>query len=200
MAQTQPAPNAAALRALMIASMPPGLAEHTDRVVLLAGTLARRHGLDERRTLLAAQAHDFLRAQPEAVLLADADARGLLVDPVERAVPVLLHGPLAALTLRERGWVTDPLVLDAVRFHTTGHPEYRLEAWAMFVADKVEPHKLTRWPALHAVLELAEHSLEAAALVYLELARAKAEREGWASYPLAESSRRALHLRASSGQ
>ncbi len=183
----------------MVASIPPGLAEHIDRVVAVARGLAQRHGLDERRTLLAAQAHDLLRAHSDAALLADADARRLIVDAVEREVPVLLHGPLAALALAERGWVTDPLVLDAVRHHTTGHPQYSREAWAMFIADKVEPHKLARWPALQAVVELAEQSLEAAALTYLDLARAQATREGWAVHPLAEASRRALHTRAASG-
>jgi predicted HD superfamily hydrolase involved in NAD metabolism len=192
----QPAPDAAALRVLMVPALPVGLAEHIDRVVVAAGALARRHGLDERRTLLAAQAHDLLRAQPDAALLADAEARNLDIDAVERAVPVLLHGPLAALALPERGWVTDPMVLDAVRYHTTGHPDYGPEAWAMFVADKVEPNKLARWPALQAVIELAEYSLEASALVYLELARAQAAREGWAIHPLAEATRQALHRRA----
>lgn len=196
MVPTLPAPNAVALRALMVASLPTGLAEHIDRVVAVALGLVRRHHLDERRTLLAAQAHDLLRAVPDAALLADADARRLVVDAVEREVPVLLHGPLAALALAERGWVTDPAILDAVRYHTTGHPQYTREAWAMFVADKVEPHKLARWPALQAVVELADHSLEAAALAYLELARAQATREGWAVHPLAEASRRALHARA----
>jgi predicted HD superfamily hydrolase involved in NAD metabolism len=194
-----PATDAARLRVLMVSTLPHGMTEHIDRVVVLAGALARRHGLDERRTLLAAQAHDLLRAVPEPALLADAEARGLDLEDVEREHPVLLHGPLAALALAERGWVTDALVLDAVRYHTTGHPEYSREAWAMFIADKVEPHKLERWPALQAVVELADDSLEAAALAYLELRRTQGSREGQAEHPLAQATRKALHRRAALG-
>ena len=191
-----PAADAASLRMLMISSLPHSMAEHIDRVVVLAGELARKHGLDERRTLLAAQAHDLLRAVPEPALLADAEARGLELEDVEREHPVLLHGPLGALALAERGGVADAAILDAVRHHTTGHPDYTREAWAMFIADKVEPHKLERWPALHAIIELAQDSLEAAALAYLELRRVQSAHEGEAEPSLATATRKSLHRRA----
>ncbi|MBM4414720.1 MAG: HD domain-containing protein [Chloroflexi bacterium] len=190
-----PFADAAALRAAMLPELPPGLAAHIDRVVALAGPLAQRHGLDVARTLLAAQAHDLLRALPGAALLARAEAAGLPIDPVERAEPMLLHGPLGAHELVAREWVTDAVVLEAVRWHTTGHPDYAPEAWAVFVADKVDPHKVERWPALAAVAEFAESSLELAALAYLELNAARGRREGWPAYPLAEATRRALRQR-----
>ncbi len=193
--EAAPFAEAAALRAAMRPELPPGLVEHIDRVVALAGPLATRHGLDVTRTLLAAQAHDLLRAVPPVELLRRAEAAGLPIDPIERAEPVLLHGPLGAHELASRGWMTDPLVLDAVRWHTTGHPAYLPEAWAVFVADKVDPHKVDRWPALAAVAELAETSLELAALAYLELNAARARREGWLPHPLAEATRLALRRR-----
>jgi predicted HD superfamily hydrolase involved in NAD metabolism len=183
------------LAVAMRPELPPGLAAHIDRVVSLAGPLATRYGLDVERTVLAAQAHDLLRAVPPAELLRRAEAAGLPIDPVERAEPVLLHGPLGAHELAARGWVSDPLVLEAVRWHTTGHPDYPPEAWAVFVADKVDPHKVARWPALAAVAELAERSLELAALAYIELSAARAAREGWTPHPLAEATRLALRLR-----
>ncbi|MSQ42558.1 MAG: HD domain-containing protein [Dehalococcoidia bacterium] len=190
-----PFAEAASLRAAMRSELPAGLADHIDRVVALAESLARRHGLDLARTLLAAQAHDLLRAVPTAELLRRAAAASLDIDAVERAAPVLLHGPLGAHELAARGWLADPLVLDAVRWHTTGHPAYSPEAWAVFVADKVDPHKIDRWPALAAVAELALGSLELAALAYLELNAARARREGWAPHPLAERTRLALRQR-----
>ncbi|MDA1062044.1 MAG: hypothetical protein O2895_03935, partial [Chloroflexi bacterium] len=142
--------------------------------------------------LRAAQTHDLLRALPEAELLARAEARGLEVLPIERAHPVLLHGPLGALELAERFRLRDPIVLDAVRYHTTGHPSFGPEAWAMFVADKAEPKKVEAWPALQQVLDLASNSLEAAALAYLDLSAERARIEGWTLHPLAEQTRAAL--------
>jgi HD superfamily phosphohydrolase YqeK len=139
-----------------------------------------------------AQAHDIARAWGDAQWLAEVDQRGLDVLAVERATPVLLHGPLGALLLEERGWVTDRGVLDAVRFHTTGHPDYTPEAWAMFVADKVEPNKLARRPALQRVVDATDRSLQAGALAYLELELEDRRAEGVEPHPLAEETRRSL--------
>ncbi len=190
------APDRHELRDRMAREVPPGMMAHIDRVVAGAEPLARRHGAAVERTLLAAQGHDLLRALPEAELLARAEARGMDVLPVERAQPLLLHGPLGALELAERFEVHDELVLAAIRWHTMGHPDFGPEAWALFVADKVEPQKLTAWPALQRVIDLAERSLEAAALAYLELQAERAEDERFEPHPLAIETRRVLAARA----
>jgi predicted HD superfamily hydrolase involved in NAD metabolism len=184
-----------ALRVLMAPELPPGLLEHIDRVVTTVAPLARRHGIDERRALLAAQGHDLLRAVAPETLLRQAEARGVTISEAERAAPILLHGPLGASELKERGWMDDPELLAAVEWHTTGHPDFGPLAWAVFVADKVEPEKMMHWPALQAVAELAEESLENAALLYLALNRRKATREGWPVHPMAEATRKTLRDR-----
>ncbi len=184
-----------ALRARMAREVPAGMLAHIDRVVAAAEPLARRHGADVARTLRAAQGHDLLRALPGEELLARAEARGIKLLPLEREQPVLLHGPLGALELRERFELDDELVLEAIRWHTTGHPDFGAEAWAMFVADKVEPAKLARRPELQLVIEAAERSLEAAALAYLELQAEQAAREGFALHPQAIETREALSRR-----
>lgn len=184
------------LRRLIAPGLPEGLLAHIDRVVAIADRLVSRHALDRRRTLLAAQGHDVLRAIDGASLLTLAGERGLAVDPVERAVPVLLHGPLGAIDLQERFGVSDQAVLDAVRWHSTGHPDYGPEAWAVFVADKVDPQKVEQWPQLAAVAELARESLEAAALAYLDLGLERAAERGWQIHPLALRARNALLDRA----
>ncbi len=186
------------LRVLMAPELPPGLLEHIDRVVATLEPLARRHGIDVRRALLTAQAHDLLRAVGPESLLAEAEKRGLTILPEERQAPILLHGPLGALELQDRGWMDDPELLAAAKWHTTGHPDFGQLAWAVFVADKVEPEKMLHWPALQAVAELAEESVENAALLYLALNRRKATREGWTVHPLAEAARRALRQRVAS--
>ena len=183
------------LRERMLPELPPSMAAHIDRVVLLADELATRHGLDVAQARLAAQGHDLLRHLPPDELLARAEQRGLPIDPVERDVPVILHGPLGALELEERFGVDDQTVLHAIRWHTTGHPDYTPEAWAMFVADKVEPSKVARTPALQPVLDLAHESLEAAALHYLNFRIAQATRKDQQIHPMANQTRNVL-LRA----
>ena len=183
----------------MAPELPAGLLAHIDRVVALTGELARRHGADEPRALLTAQGHDLLRALDPSELLARAEARGMEVIDIERTAPVLLHGPLGALELRERFELDDERVLHAIRWHSSGHPDYDAEAWAFFVADKVEPEKLRAWPQLQRPLDLArspdERSLERAALAYLDLSFQRGAREGWTPHPMALRARDALRER-----
>lgn len=179
----------------MAAEVPAGMLAHIDRVVRGAERMARRHDLDASRTRLMAQAHDLLRAVPPAELLRRWEQRGLPLAALERAAPVLLHGPLGALELSERFGLSDPEILDAVRWHTTGHPDYSPEAWAFFIADKVEPEKVRHWSALRRVRRAAAQSLEEAALLYLDLRLAQAARKGWTVHPMANETRNALILR-----
>lgn len=180
------------LRERMAPELPAGLLAHIDRVVALAGELAARHEANVALAQLMAQAHDLVRAVPPAELLRRAEARALPIDDVERLEPVLLHGALGALELRERLGVEDERVLHAVWWHTPAHPDYGPEAWSMFVADKVEAEKVARWPSLVRVRQLADVSLEAAALAYLELVIARGLNEATPIYAPAIVTRNAL--------
>ena len=184
------------LKRRMDAELPAGLNAHIARVVELSESLARRFDLDIALARLMAQAHDLVRALPEAELLTRAEVRvrsgELTISDLDRAQPVLLHGPVGALELRDRLGVDDPRVFDAVWWHTTGHPEYNDEAWAMFVADKVEPHKVERSPVLAEVAALAEQDLREAAAHYIDLQTARANAEGWTIQPQSALTRAAL--------
>lgn len=193
----RPEPDHFALRGRMAPEVPTEMMAHIARVVGLTELFARRHGADLAAALRAAQGHDLLRALSKREWLRRADERGLPMLPLERERPVLLHGPLAAIELEERFNVQDPRVLDAIRYHTTGHPDYGLEAWAMFVADKVEEKKLAAWPALQQVLDLAGDSLEAAALAYLTLTEQRDRAMGREIHPLATETREHLARRVS---
>ena len=123
----------------------------------------------------------------------------MAIDPVDRGSPVVLHGPIGALELAERFDVTDEDVRFAIWWHTPGHPDYTPEAWAMFIADKIDPHKIERWPALAEVRDLAVTSLEAAALRYLDLRLVEAAERRWAVHPMSTLARNALLRRTRGG-
>jgi len=177
---------------------PPKLMAHMDRVVEVADELARRWDLDVALARYMAQAHDVVRHLDDDEWLARAEAYGIAVSDIERDAPVLLHGPVGAEELRRNFGVTDARVLDAVWWHTPGHPDYPPEAWAMFIADKVEPRKAKRWKALKKVHRIAlEEGLEAAALRYVELRIKEGLREGYLIQPSMLTTRNALLERVS---
>jgi len=184
------------LRARLAEVCPPKLMAHMDRVVLVADEIATRWGMDVDLARYMAQAHDVVRHLTDEEWLARAEAYGLPISDFERDAPILLHGPVGSEELRRHFGVTDPRVLHAVWWHTPGHPDYPPEAWAMFIADKVEPRKAKRWKALTKVhRDALEQGVEAAALRYVELRIKQGLREGYLIQPAMLTTRNAMLAR-----
>lgn len=150
-----------------VEKLPDGLREHVLRARDIALELARRHALDAPRVELAITAHDLFRAAPGKALLPEARSMGIPVTPVDEAAPVLLHGPVAAQTLRREG-LDDREVYEAVYWHSTGHPGLGPLGMAVFLADKLDPGKAYRYSYLAELKALALESLERATLDFLE--------------------------------
>lgn len=93
---------------------------------------AALHLTDAERTLWhdAGRYHDALRDAPLAELR--------LAVPDPDLPDSVLHGPAAARRLAEEGEVRDEL-LDAIRWHTLGNPEWGRAGQALFMADYLEP-------------------------------------------------------------
>ena len=131
--------------------------------------MATAHGADKEAVELAALGHDLARAYSAEVLLKQAQEWHLDVHPVEEQVPILLHGPVAAEMLRRQCGVADVRVLEAVRWHSTAVPGMGPVGLVVFLADKLEPHKLRRSTKLPEIAEVAKVNLERAVVDYLTM-------------------------------
>ncbi len=110
--------------------------EHMARVAGLMEQWARQLGFDApevTRWRAGAFLHDVLRDAPVKELEAQAPPEFRRLDGR------ILHGPVAARRLREVEGVTDQPLLDAVAFHTLGHPEFGELGRALFAADFLDP-------------------------------------------------------------
>ncbi|HTJ25453.1 MAG TPA: bis(5'-nucleosyl)-tetraphosphatase (symmetrical) YqeK [Candidatus Limnocylindria bacterium] len=133
---------------------------HTLRVARMAGRLAVAHGLDAQRARLAGLLHDLARLWPAERLLEESAARGMRLDPFERANPIVLHARLGAELARERFGVDDESVLSAIRKHTVaGATMSPLDA-VVYLADGLEPGR--RFPERAELAALALRDLEGA--------------------------------------
>ncbi len=154
--------------------------KHSVRVARCAELLAQRHGLDSRKARLAGMLHDLARLYSPARLIAECEARGLRIDPIEREHPVLLHARLGAAIARESFGVEDAEVLSAIEKHTTGAPEMSPLDCAVYLADSLEPGRT--FPERGELWELALRDLTAAMRETLRLtARRRARTEAPAS-------------------
>ena len=162
---------------------PSRLVHHVERVVLEAVDLAKRWGADPERATLAGWGHDLFRALSGEEQLKLAREAGLLVTANDEAEPVVLHGPNAAIVLRERFAVTDDDALAAVRDHTLGRPEMPLLAKIILIADKVEPRKRARTPVMREIRRLARRDLDLALLCWADWKWVEERAHGWESHP-----------------
>ncbi|MYA49404.1 MAG: HD domain-containing protein [Chloroflexi bacterium] len=149
-------------------ALPDGLRAHVERVRGIARELATAHALDPATADLTAAAHDIARHIPGRMLIEEAERLGILVNAVERAAPILLHGPVGAAWLQEDGAVDDPEVLEGVHWHTTAHPDLAPVGQVVFVADKLDPMKQKAYPFQPEVRAAADRNLHEGVLAFLD--------------------------------
>ena len=89
----------------------------------------------------AALLHDLCKGMADAELLAAANEHGIVLNDTQRLKPGLLHGPVAAEECRRALGIEDQAVCDAIRWHTTGRPEWGKVGLALYVADFAEPSR-----------------------------------------------------------
>ena len=147
--------------------LPKGLRAHIYRVMDIARELAQRHGIDPERASLGMLAHDVARAMGNKELTHRATELGLPVGVVESQVPVLLHGPVGAEILRREDGLADDVLYLAVYWHSTGHPSLDSLGRLVFLADKLDPQKISYYPYIPLLRELALEDLDRALLEFL---------------------------------
>jgi predicted HD superfamily hydrolase involved in NAD metabolism len=178
-------PIAVQIAALQIEfeSRPEGLLRHVQRVLIEALDLAGRYDLDPARVELATWGHDLFRSFPAEDQLRLATEAGVPIEDADRADPVLLHGPIAAVTLRERFGVDDDEVVGAVRDHTLGAAEMPIIAKVILLADKFEKRKRERTPIMKDIRRLAWRDLDLALLCWADWKWLEEREHGWTSHP-----------------
>lgn len=144
-----------------------GIAYHVELVAANAQKLAARTGADERSAVTAAWLHDISRVIPGPAMVEPALYLGVDLVPEERQFPELIHGKLSAVFAEQRFGVHDPLVLDAIRCHTTLRPNPTLLDKLLFIADKLSwaPHEAPYHADLQAALD---RSLDQAVWCFLD--------------------------------
>jgi len=150
-----------------------------------ARALAALFGVASEDAALAGLLHDCAKSLPGEACLSMAEAAGLEVFEAERQSPKVLHQRLGAhLAAREFG-VEAPHILDAIRFHTTGHPDMGPLARCVLVADYTSPDR--DFPGVQRLRQALQGSDPRPAFVrVLAFKRDYVKRKGLPEHPWAE--------------
>lgn len=170
---------------------PEGLIAHVNRVLVEALDLGQRWDLDPARVELATWGHDLFRSYPPAEQLRLAAECGLPLGPAERSDPVLLHGPIAAVVLRDRFGVTDDEAIAGVRDHTLGHAVMPMIAKVILLADKFEARKRKRTPVMKLIRQVARRDLDLALLCWADWKWIEERTHEWVTHPTSWEARAA---------
>ena len=133
--------------------------EHTIGVMYTAASLAMRYGVMMHQAILAGLLHDCAKAIPNDEKLRLCEENDILISSVERENPFFLHAKLGALLAKTEYDVTDPLILHAIKVHTTGEPDMNILDKIIYIADYIEPNR-NKAANLDRVRELAFHDLD----------------------------------------
>ena len=124
--------------------------------------LAKRYGADAEKAAVAGILHDIMKDMPRQEQLGRMAEYGIPLTRVERGAPKLWHAMLGAEYIRRELRVSDPEILDAVRYHTTGRENMTKLDMVLFVADFVSADR--DYPGVDKMRAAAQSGLEEAAV------------------------------------
>jgi predicted HD superfamily hydrolase involved in NAD metabolism len=127
---------------------------HIEGVAETARELALRSNCDVFLAELGGLLHDCCKEVKDKELIVRAKEFGLKLHPIEELNGHLLHGPVAAETVKAELGLTNKEVLDAIAEHTLGAVDMTTLSKVVFLADAIEPGRSRDyvkpiWQALH---------------------------------------------------
>ena len=127
--------------------------EHVVGVAEVGDELAQKAGVDRFLVGLACWLHDSCKEIKDKELVEMARQAGLNLNQIEEENGHLLHGPVAAFTIRQELGISNTEVLAAISEHTLGNAPMSDISKVVFLADCLEKSRPTSftgpiWEAL----------------------------------------------------
>lgn len=108
---------------------------HSLAVADMAYQLAELHGADAEKAYLAGLIHDVMREYPADRVADYMNKHSILLTKHECNAPNLWHAIMGATAIQVEFGITDPDIVNAVRYHTTARAGMSLLEKIIYVAD-----------------------------------------------------------------
>jgi predicted HD superfamily hydrolase involved in NAD metabolism len=132
---------------------------HTLGVAFTATSLAERYGADMHKAETAGLLHDCAKYLDVSDMEKLCNEGGIPITKYEKGNGALLHSKAGTVLARTKYGVTDPEILKAIQYHTTGEPSMTLLEKIIFIADYMEPGRNSA-PNLDRVRTLAFENID----------------------------------------
>ena len=137
---------------------------HTMGVVEEAERLATHYTVDIEKARWAALLHDCAKEYSADKKRALCKLWGIQLDEVLEANIDIAHSMLGAESARRDFYINDPAILQAIRYHTTGHKGMTMLDKIIMLADYIEPYR-EDWGPLKEMRSLAFVNINQALII-----------------------------------
>lgn len=131
--------------------------KHTLGVMESSIQLAKQYGADPERAETAAILHDVAKYWPVERMKEIIEQNHLNLNLLKHDKQ-LWHSEVGAFVAEQDYGITDPDILNAIRFHTSGREDMSLLEKIVCLADYIEPGR--DFPGVDKIRKLAKESLE----------------------------------------
>ncbi|WP_101875387.1 bis(5'-nucleosyl)-tetraphosphatase (symmetrical) YqeK [Lachnoclostridium edouardi] len=115
--------------------------EHSLSVSFTAMALAMRYGYDLDKAEMAGLLHDCAKRFGDSEIIQKCRKHKLNLEDDELKAPAVLHAKYGAWLAEHRYGITDPEILSAIRWHTTGKANMNVLDKIIYIADYIEPRR-----------------------------------------------------------
>ncbi|MEW6102514.1 MAG: bis(5'-nucleosyl)-tetraphosphatase (symmetrical) YqeK [bacterium] len=111
---------------------------HIQEVKRIANDISHHYNIDKKKLELASLLHDIAKDIPRDEMKSLIEKYRIVFDRIEEKEPGLWHGVIGAFMVNEKFSITDPEVLTAIKFHSTGMANMPLLLKVLYIADYLE--------------------------------------------------------------
>lgn len=140
--------------------------QHTLGVMYTAANLAMHYSYPMKDAMIAGLLHDCAKYLDNHELKKECKLYHLGLTDAEEKAPHLLHAKVGAYFAKEIYHVSEPDILHAILFHTTGCCNMSLLDKILFVADYIEPNR-DKAPHLREIRAMAYQDLDLTVAIIL---------------------------------
>ena len=133
---------------------------HSVNVCNTASALAKRFGFDENKAYIAGLLHDCAKCIPHELTLKLCDDFDVLLDEYDEQIPALIHSKLGEKLASSYFGISDSEILEAIKWHTLGHPDMGNIAKIVYVSDMIEPSRC--FEGIERLRDIAKENLDRA--------------------------------------
>ena len=144
---------------------------HSMGVADTAVRLAEKFGGDKDKAYIAGLLHDVMKNETAEEQLKIMKKDGIILSQAERNNPKLWHAMSGAAFIKHELGVTDPDIVNAVRYHTTGRAGMSLLEKIIYTADFISPER--NYPDVDVMRSLSFESLDKGDLYSLQFSLKK---------------------------